>query len=43
MSDFTHPAILETKQALGETTLIADPAQIVDLCRHLKDNENSCA
>ena len=37
MSDFNHPAILETKQALGETTLIADPAQIVDLCRHLKD------
>jgi NADH-quinone oxidoreductase subunit C len=39
MSDFKHPAILETKQALGETTLIADPAQIVDLCRHLKNNE----
>ena len=39
MSDFNHPAILETKQALGETTLIADPAQIVDLCRYLKDDE----
>ena len=39
MSDFVHPAILETKLALGETTLIADPAQIVDLSRHLKDNE----
>ena len=39
MSDFNHPAILETKQALGEITLIADPAQIVDLCRHFKDNE----
>jgi len=36
----THPAILETKQALGETTLIADPARIVDLCRYLKDSEN---
>ena len=24
---------------MGETTLIADPAQIVDLCRHLKDDE----
>jgi len=35
----THPAVLETKEALGETTLIADPARIVDLCRHLKDNE----
>lgn len=36
----THPAILETIEALGETTLIADPAQIVDLCRFLKDKEN---
>ncbi len=36
----THPAILETINALGETTLIADPAQIVDLCRFLKDKEN---
>ena len=35
----THPAILETINALGETTLIADPAQIVDLCRFLKDKE----
>jgi NADH-quinone oxidoreductase subunit C len=34
-----HPAILETTQALGETTLIADPAQIVDLCRYLKNTE----
>ena len=35
----THAAILETVDALGETTLIADPAQILDLCRHLKDTE----
>ena len=34
-----HPAILETKEAFGEITLIADPAQIVDLCRYLKDSE----
>jgi NADH-quinone oxidoreductase subunit C len=34
-----HPAILETVQALGETTLIADVAQIVDLCRYLKTSE----
>ena len=34
-----HPAILETKEALGETTLIAEPSQIVDLCRYLKDTE----
>jgi NADH-quinone oxidoreductase subunit C len=32
----THPAILETVEALGETTWIVDPAQIVDLCRYLK-------
>ncbi len=36
----THPAILETIEALGETTLLADPAQIVDLGRYLKDKEN---
>ena len=34
-----HPAILETITALGETTLIADPARIVDLCRYLKGTE----
>jgi len=34
-----HAAILETKEAFGETTLIADPARIVDLCRHLKHEE----
>ena len=34
-----HFAILETVEALGETTLIADPAGIADLCRHLKDSE----
>lgn len=35
----THPAILETVQALGETTWIVDPARIVELCRLLKDKE----
>lgn len=35
----SHAAILETVQALGETTLIADPAQIVALCKHLRENE----
>jgi NADH-quinone oxidoreductase subunit C len=34
-----HPAILETVEALAETTLVADPAQIVDLCRYLKESE----
>jgi NADH-quinone oxidoreductase subunit C len=35
----THPAILDTTQAFGETTVTADPSRIVELCRHLKDNE----
>ena len=35
----THPAILETSEALGETAWIADPAQIVDLCRYLKNEQ----
>lgn len=34
-----HPAILETHEALGETTLIADPARIADLCGYLKHEE----
>jgi NADH-quinone oxidoreductase subunit C len=39
LPEVKHAAILETIEAFGETTLIADPAQIVDLCRHLKHNE----
>lgn len=35
----THPAIQETLQALGENTVIADPAQIVSLCTYLRDTE----
>jgi NADH-quinone oxidoreductase subunit C len=34
-----HPAILETLETFGETSLIADPTQIVNLCRYLKDEE----
>jgi NADH-quinone oxidoreductase subunit C len=34
-----HDAILETLESFGETTLIADPARIVDLCRLLKTEE----
>ena len=34
-----HAAILESKETFGESTLIADPARIVDLCRYLKDSE----
>lgn len=35
----THEAILETRDAFGEKTLIADPARIVDLCRYLRNEE----
>lgn len=34
-----YPGVLETSEAFGETTLTVDPAQIVTLCRYLKDNE----
>ncbi len=34
-----HDAILETLETLGERTCIVDPGRIVDLCRHLKDEE----
>ncbi|HTS75951.1 MAG TPA: NADH-quinone oxidoreductase subunit C [Bryobacteraceae bacterium] len=35
----THDAILETREAFGEVTVIADPGRIVDLCRYLKSSE----
>jgi NADH-quinone oxidoreductase subunit C len=35
-----HPGILESQEALGEKTLIADPARIADLCRYLKAEEH---
>jgi len=35
-----HPAILETVEALGETTVVADAAAIVDLCRYLRETEH---
>ena len=35
----SHPAILEELEAFGEKTLIVDPAQIVDLSKHLKGEE----
>ena len=34
--ELNHEAILETREAFGETTLIAEPAKIVDLCRYLR-------
>ena len=35
----THPAIVETIQAFGETTLMVEAPRIVELCRFLKDQE----
>jgi len=35
----SHPAILETTEAFGETTVIADPAQIVEFLTYLRDTE----
>lgn len=34
-----HPAILETIEALGETTLLVDAPRIVELLRYLKHDE----
>ena len=31
------PGLVETKVAFGETTLIVDPARLVDACLHLRD------
>ena len=39
-SAYSYPGVIESKEALGETTLIVDPAQIVSLCRELKTKEN---
>ena len=34
-----HSGIIETQEAFGERTLIANPAEIVGLCRYLKHEE----
>ena len=31
------PGVVETKEAYGETTLVVDPARLVEACRHLRD------
>jgi NADH-quinone oxidoreductase subunit C len=31
------PGVVETIEALGETTLVVDPARIVEACTHLRD------
>jgi NADH-quinone oxidoreductase subunit C len=33
------PGLVETKEAHGETTLVVDPARIVEACAHLRDDE----
>ena len=33
------PGLVETKEAYGETTLIVDPARLVEACTHLRDEE----
>ena len=31
------PGLVETREALGETTLVVDPARLVEACAHLRD------
>ncbi len=33
------PGLVETKEAHGETTLVIDPARLVEACTHLRDAE----
>jgi NADH-quinone oxidoreductase subunit C len=33
------PGLVETKDAYGETTLVVDPARLVEACLHLRDEE----
>ena len=31
------PGLVETREAYGETTLVVDPARLVEACLHLRD------
>ena len=31
------PGVVETREALGETTLVVDPARLVEACYSLRD------
>jgi NADH-quinone oxidoreductase subunit C len=31
------PGVVETREAFGETTLVVDPARLVEACTHLRD------
>jgi NADH-quinone oxidoreductase subunit C len=33
------PGLVETREALGETTLVVDPARLVEACTYLRDEE----
>jgi len=33
------PGVVETKEAYGETTLVVDPARLLEACTHLRDEE----
>src|SRR5207247_2263042 len=33
------PGLVERKEAYGETTLVVDPARVVEACTHLRDEE----
>jgi NADH-quinone oxidoreductase subunit C len=33
------PGLVETREGYGETTLVVDPARIVEACTHLRDGE----
>src|SRR4029453_18107479 len=33
------PGLVETREALGETTLVVDPPRLVEACTHLRDSE----
>ena len=33
------PGVIETREAFGETTLVVDPARLVEACTYLRDEE----
>ena len=33
------PGLVETRESYGETTLVVDPARLVEACTHLRDEE----
>ena len=37
MSYEAVPGVVETREALGEVTLVVDPARLVEACTHLRD------